>query len=122
MGLPHFEVASGTIDGSNTTFFTSLPYQPGFTAVWLNGQLKREDFADGWAETSPATGQFDLDQAPRVGDVVQVFFVEADGISTNVCQEVSPLQGIIDDTDNLVGTLAEECASMLYGVIDVCDS
>lgn len=117
MGLPHFEVAAGFIDGVNKTFFTSLPYTPGFTAVWLNGQLKRPDFGDGWTETTPATGRFDLQQAPLVGDVVQVFFVDAIA-HTEVCQEVTPLVGVIEEIDELSGALNE--VGILQGTLEVC--
>ena len=116
MGLPHFEVATGNIDGVNTTFFTSVPYQPQFTAVFLNGQLKRPDFDDGWTEISPVTGRFDLDQAPLVGDVVQVFFVDT---STAPTQEVLALSGLVEEVEDLAGQVIE-VGGQLMGTLEVC--
>jgi len=40
--------------------------------VFLNGQLKREDFADGWIELGYDKVQLNL--PPLAGDVVQAYF------------------------------------------------
>jgi hypothetical protein len=69
---PLIEVPTGPIDGSNRDFYTSVSYQTGSTEVWLNGQLKRPDWADGWVEVPP--NRVRLNVAPEVGDVVQVFY------------------------------------------------
>jgi hypothetical protein len=76
MPVPRFEVAVGTIDGSNLTFAVSVAYQAGSLAVFLNGQLKDRSFMDGWTESSPHLGQFTMAEAPRVGDIVQAFFLD----------------------------------------------
>jgi hypothetical protein len=69
---PLIEVAIGTVDGANRVFRTSTMYVPGSLQVWLNGQLKRRDFQDGWTELG--AGKFEMAEAPRVGDVVQAFY------------------------------------------------
>lgn len=81
MSLPRFEVASGTIDGVNTTFYVSVPYAPNTVAVLLNGMAVRKDYANGWIETDPTLGKLDLKEAPLQGDILQVFFsyTPADG-------------------------------------------
>jgi len=96
---PKFEVASGAIDGVNKTFFVSVPYAPNTTAVFLNGAALRKDYANGWVETDSVTGKVDLNEAPIVGDVVQVFFA------------YTPADGGLDE----VGTPRFEVAA---GVID----
>lgn len=117
MALPHFEVASGPIDGVNQVFTVSVGYAVGSTAVFLNGQLKRVDFADGWVESNPAGGEVTLDQAPLVGDVVQMFFLDMSPALPG--EEVTPLFGIIDEIDELSGQLLEVCP--IIGVLEACD-
>lgn len=72
MPNPVFEVAVGTIDGMNRDFETSVDYLPGSLRVWTNGLLRREDFDDGFDETGPKN--FQMNEAPVDGDVIQVFF------------------------------------------------
>jgi hypothetical protein len=80
MPIPHFEVPTGAIDGVNTSFQVSVPYQPGSTAVFLNGLLQERSLEDGWYETDPLAGEIVLKEAPRPGvvgpDVLQVFFLD----------------------------------------------
>jgi len=80
MPSPRFEVPTGAIDDVNTVFVVSRPYQPGSTAVFLNGQLKKPDLIDGWVETDPAAGVITLTEAPRSTgiclDIVQVFYLD----------------------------------------------
>lgn len=106
--LPKFEVASGVIDGVNVVFTVSAPYQPGTVAVFLNGQLKRKDFVDGWAETNPAAGIVTLAEAPRPGDVVQIFFIDGSGAGVLDVEEVCPLVGKLFGTDDLIGRMSVE--------------
>lgn len=79
MPVPRFEVGIGAIDGANLVFHVSVPYQPGTVAYFLNGQLKRADYDDGWSESDPATGEITLKEAPQsanFSDVVQFFFID----------------------------------------------
>lgn len=69
---PVIETATGPINGSNRDFYVSVMYVPGSTEVFLNGQAKRQDWADGWVELG--SNHVKLNQAPAVGDVVQVYF------------------------------------------------
>jgi hypothetical protein len=75
MAVPVFEVAIGTVNGISTIFGTAAPYRPGSVQVFLNGQLKRQDFTDGWTELGAQ--QVQLNEAPEIGDVVQIYYVVA---------------------------------------------
>lgn len=103
--LPKFEVAAGAIDDVNMVFTVSAPYQPGTVAVFLNGQLKRRDFVDGWAETSPATGVVTLAEPPQTGDVVQIFYIDGSGAGVPDVEEVCPLVGKLTGEGELLGRL-----------------
>jgi len=120
MPVPRFEVPTGVVDGVNKTFYVSVPYVPGTTAVFLNGQLKRHDWDDGWVETDPWTGRIDLKEAPRVGsglpytccDIVQVFFLDTSPVDES--SEITPLHGRIEADVSLQGLLSE---AALLGMI-----
>jgi hypothetical protein len=125
MATPRFEVPSGTIDGVNTTFTVSTPYQPGSSAVFINGMLMREDLVDGWYETNPAAGIIDLKEAPRVGpsgmgceDVIQVFFLDTSPtqIDTSIHERIC---GFIEPVAELEGFLFGELP--LEGVVEPVD-
>lgn len=106
--LPKLEVASGVIDGVNTVFTVSGAYAPLSVSVFLNGQLKRKDFVDGWSETNPAAGVVTLAEAPRAGDVVQIYFLDGSGLGPPDVVEVSPLVGKIVFVADLSGKLVAE--------------
>lgn len=103
---PHFEVAAGGIDGVNKTFFTVLSYLPSTTAVFLNGQLLVTDFENGWVETDPAVGRFDLNEAPVPGDVVQIFYLDTTTSPADI-DIVIPIKGTITDVSALQGFMSE---------------
>ena len=65
--------AGGVVNGSNVSFTTPAPYVAGTLRVFLNGQVKRADFDDGWIETGATS--FKMKIAPETGDVVSVYFV-----------------------------------------------
>jgi len=88
---PHFEIPLGFIDGANRDFQVSLPYLPNSTAVFRNGQLQTRNWLDGWVESAPGTGWVRLNEAPKVGDVIQIFYNDA--LATVLGEEVSPLHG-----------------------------
>ena len=124
MATPRFEVALGVSDGVNLVFFTpTAPYLPGSVAVFLNGQLKRADFTDGWVETNPVTGEVDLLIAPLGGappDVVQIFYLD-NSVPVAVLPEaeITVLQAtILDTVDVLAARLVETQA--LRATISVC--
>jgi hypothetical protein len=112
---PQFLVPDGSIDGVNTTFQTPTPYIEGTLAVFLNGQLKRQDFEDGWQETNPGIGIFDLNIAPIDGDVVQTFYLTMVdvGFRAEVVQlaaslrEVKQLYGDVLAFQHINGTIEE---------------
>jgi hypothetical protein len=106
MNWPRFEVALGVVDGLNVVFSVSSAYQPLTVAVFLNGQLKRRDFADGWTETNPTAGIVTLAEAPIPGDVVQIFFI--DGVPSSVPnpEEVTGIQGVVFEKEAVLGSLS----------------
>lgn len=104
MAIPRFEVAFGAIDGFNTVYSVSTGYRPASTAVFLNGQLKRADFTDGWTETDPVAGVITLNEPPLEADVVQVFFTDS-GTGVLPGEEVTPLRGTIKAAADLLGRL-----------------
>lgn len=118
MPLPRFEVAFGAIDNVNTTYVLSTPYQPGTLAAFLNGQLKRADFMDGWIETNPASGTFDLKQAPETGDVVQAFFIDTSPVLPGT--EVTRITGTIVERDDISGAISAP-TSMMGAVASLFD-
>lgn len=93
MAFPRFETVSGVVDGSNTAFITSRPYTAGSLAVLLNGLLLVQPLINGWSETDPSTGGFDLNIAPELGDHVQAFYI--DTAPASVETEVRGLKGSI---------------------------
>lgn len=114
MPNPGLEAATGIVDGVNRVY-TVRPYVSGTLAVFLNGQLKRQPDADGWAETSPAGGSFTMAQAPLPGDVVQAFYMDQNPTLAPLAEvtrlegrirSVSPLEGVITEVDALVGVLS----------------
>jgi hypothetical protein len=126
MPQPKFVVAIGTIDGANTIFYTGEAYQPGSTAVFLNGQLKRHDYDDGWTETDPAAGRVDLKIPPKGStglphsccDVVQIFFLDTSPVVAG--EELTPLFGTIEAVEELEGYLVDE--SLKHGVVEEMES
>lgn len=69
------EPLSGAVNGTNQDFYTSAQYQTGSVQVFLNGQLKRVDLADGWIEMG--LNHVRLNEAPKIGDVVQAYYCPA---------------------------------------------
>jgi hypothetical protein len=70
---PVIEVATGLVDGVNTLFQTTNPYLTGSTRVFIDGLTTVAINADGWSEVPPSV--IVLKEAPRVGDVVQVYYL-----------------------------------------------
>lgn len=66
------ETPTGSVNGTNRIFYCSASYVPGTVRVWINGQLKRPDLVDGWVEKTP--NKIELKEAPRVGELVQVWY------------------------------------------------
>lgn len=93
MPVARFEVAIGTIDGVNQTFYAPTPYAAGSTAVFVNGQLQRADFDDGWTEINPATGEFWLKIPPIPDDVVQIFYRDLSPVLPG--EEITPITGVL---------------------------
>lgn len=124
--IPHFETAIGVVDGINTIFFTSLPYLPGTTAVFLNGLLLEPTLVDGWLEIAPGLGQFQMKEPPRTTDVVRVYYL--DQMDIIVVQEVCEITGILEEEEPMLGVLEEEESvegaveefEELEGIVELC--
>lgn len=125
MGERPPETPTGTIDGVNRVFHTSVPYIPGSLAVWHNGLLLVPDDDDGWTETDPGTGEFELKEAPLTFARLRVVFYDASAaypeeqiteLDGSLVVETS-LSGSLDsDTDELSGELTDE--SKLSGCLE----
>lgn len=107
-GAEKFEVPTGTIDGANQVFTTSVAYTAGSVAVWINGVLRIATDTDGWTETSPTAGTITLTTAPIVGDDVQVYFLAIPESSAQDHLEI-PVGAV--DGANQVFTTSESYAS-----------
>lgn len=126
MATPRFEVAIGVVDGANLIFYTPTPYLLGSAAVFLNGQLKRADFADGWVESNPSLGEVTLLQPPQPAafgnpdDVVQVFYLDPTSPVAEVPDtEITVLHAVVLDTvDALVANLSE--VQPIRATVTVC--
>ena len=73
MPLPTFRVLAGVINGVNRLFTTPVDYQTGSVRLLTNGQLKVETYEDGFVELGG--NLIELNEAPKVGDVVQGYFI-----------------------------------------------
>jgi hypothetical protein len=114
MASPRFEVPSGAIDNVNTVFTLSRSYTPGTVAVFLNGQLKREDYDDGWIETDPVAGVVTLKEPPRSAggyeplDVVQIFYIDTEPLPPEVESVAEALPGVIEEEIEVEGLLLQD--------------
>ena len=105
-GIPRFEVPTGAVDGVNRVFRTQFPYIAETTAIFINGKMYRREWDDGWVETDPDTGSLLLNEAPSLGDDVQVFYT--DRTLYPKVAEVQLLVGKIQPTQELQGVLRIE--------------
>lgn len=102
------EVPSGAIDGVNTAFQTSKPYLPGSLYYFLNGQLKRPDLDDGFVETDPTAGKFQVKEAPLTDDVVQVYYLTSEGTAAEDFGTPKLIVGIVEYEASLDGDFRVE--------------
>jgi hypothetical protein len=116
MGIPHFEVLSGAVNGVNLVFTTSVPYTAGTLAVYLNGQLLLNPGGNPWTETNPATGAVTIhsEELPETGDVVAAFYLDTTNAYTG--EEVEQIYGSINEIDDLAGILvtAQNLSANVY--------
>lgn len=109
MPSPRFEVPSGIIDGSNTVFTVSRAYQPGSTAVFLNGALREKSLDNGWVETDSSAGEVTLKQAPLntpgTPDILQIFFIDTSAALPET--EITKIKGRIRPRRVLRGRLTD---------------
>lgn len=127
MPIPRFEVPSGAIDGVNTVFNVSSPYQSGTTAVYLNGLLQEPSLDDGWTETDPLTGEVTLKEAPKgtgdCPDVLQVFFLDTSPqLPESVIERIKGRLSAVGEIEGRLGLIipltgAIEGAGALQGAV-----
>ena len=144
MSLPVFQLASGVANGGNKTFYTTsngvtiVPYTAGTLAVYLNGQLLYDRSGNPWAETDPATGRFDFDDAPLTSDDVAVFFLDTSApvVDAVDCihifgslEPLGELDGTLEGRADIFGSLEERFQLSgnldvfeLFGDLDVVDN
>ncbi len=68
--IPIFQAAIGVVNGSNTEFETATDYKSGTVVPHLNGQA-----LPGWKLSEGPGKKFTVDQAPQVGDDVEVYYL-----------------------------------------------
>lgn len=66
------EVVSGVVDGFNNVFQTAQPYVTGSVQVFVDGQLRRQDYDDGWVEMGGK--KIALKVPPKIGCCVQAYY------------------------------------------------
>ena len=110
-------LAQGLVDGSNRVFATGEPYVAGSTAYILNGRIHNRlsvgsDF--GFIELDPDAGTIQVDVAPVVDDVVQIFYW-----SRKVAPPpaITRLAGVVDEPNHAEGVVREPRVDRLSGVI-----
>jgi hypothetical protein len=123
VGLPRIEKADGVVDGVNRTFRVPNPYVPGTLVAMINGRQLDPDLDNGWTETDPSTGEFEMKYAPLPpqgaagdpGDLVSAYYENAEetagggsegGVPGICCSEdVRPKICAVDDL--VPGVVAE---------------
>lgn len=96
----------GNVDGNNTLFRTARTnYKPGSTLVISGGNVLSQN--NGYTESNPGGGEFNLDVAPTIGQVVQVIYQDenAAAVATQVDSTLQGLSGTIDG-NNLIFAVA----------------
>jgi len=75
-----YGVLSGAINGVNKVFTVSLAsYVSGGLKVWINGQLLTQGSSEDWIELVPASGTFEMAEAPVSGDVLIAEYKHSSG-------------------------------------------
>lgn len=74
LGDEHLEEPPEPVDGTNVSFTTAFPYQPGTLFVWRGGQLIRSTDDDGFVETGAQT--FETRIPWLTGDTLTVRYLE----------------------------------------------
>lgn len=99
--LTYTEIPAGTINGVNTTFTVSQgEYDAGSLIVYVDGQSYIATL--GVTETTPASGIFDLEEAPETGQVVYCTY-----------QVGTPLPGILVHSDVTGVTGADQVTNIM---------
>lgn len=103
-------LAQGLVDGFNRTFSVGEPYVPGSTAYILNGRIHGQ----GFVELSPDGGTIQVDVAPLVDDVVQIFYWSRKIVPSPT---VTRLSGVVDEPNRVEGVVRPAAPDRLSGVV-----
>jgi len=103
------EDLTSQIDGITDTFQTTFDYETGSLKIFINGQLKKREWEDGWVEMGGK--KFKVPEPPLVGDTLHVFY--KDTLPT-VSFKID-LKGKLIEKEKLVGKLIER--EILRGVL-----
>ena len=117
MALQRIEEAVGTINGVNDTFFTLTPYLASSVRLFINGQLLRKGCL---TEVSGSSGEIRIETAsiPRVGDVVQLAWIDAASAAAECSGLVQVLYAKLEPEESISGCLYEE--RRLSGYLRTC--
>lgn len=113
-------LAQGSVDGINRVFATGEPYVPGSTAYILNGRIHNRalprgpDNDYGYIELDPASGTIQVDNPPRIDDVVQIFFWSRKVLPAPA---VDRIVGVVSTPQRVQGVIREQVPTRLVGVV-----
>lgn len=107
MSKTRVEIAVGTVDGVNLTFFTQSPYVPNTVRVFTNGVAEGPECV---IEINPSTGEVLLDPEilPKVGDTIMFLWEDAASAREDLQYLVEGLEGTITTEALLEGYIEEE--------------
>jgi hypothetical protein len=113
-------LAQGLINGVNKVFATGEPYVPGTTAYILNGRIHNKALARGpendygYIELDPDAGTIEVDNAPLVDDVVQIFYWSRVVVPA---PPIDRLTGVVHVGARMQGVVREVTPERLSGVV-----
>ena len=89
--IGRLEQAIGVVNGINLDFEVPVAYMSGSLVVFRNGQQLKRELDNGWIETDPTTGKFQMKIAPLApypgslddcGDIIFAYFNTVSSVST----------------------------------------
>ncbi len=91
----------GTINGVNTDYYVTFPFEGGTVNIYVNGLLKVASWADGFTETAP--NQVTLKIPLIVGDSLEVEY-QSDTPTGGGAEGGCPLAPVIENTEPYLAT------------------
>lgn len=112
---------TGAVNGVNTVFTTTFPYQTNSLVVFVNGQAQGRypEFCDGYRELDPLAGTFEIPEPPlnlQEEDKIQALYMDTTPPlpEEEVCQikgtlvELVELEGSLQATGDLLGAISAD--------------